>query len=131
MWKEYKGNWTHRGRSFDTRFCAKSNAAAARKIGESINGIKNYWFIKPITEPYEEIYVKPYGTTAVVAIGHNNEITLKEADVILDVIAKKYNDLWKGLGTKTPCKYGLTDCIFIDTPSCSYCLDKSEYDSGL
>lgn len=88
--KEFSANIIYRGRSFDVRFCAKNMEDAAKRIDVTKYYIKTYVGSgAKIDEPYDGIYVKPYGTNSINDIGHNRWILFSEAKSIIDRVAKE------------------------------------------
>ena len=97
--KIYFPNFEMLGRSFDGKFCAKTNKEAAERLGVSMYYLNNYVNRRELfegEEAFEEFWVKPYGYSAKRDLGYNRGWMLKEtAEKELKVIIQKIQHTWK------------------------------------
>ncbi|CAB4131352.1 hypothetical protein UFOVP129_73 [uncultured Caudovirales phage] len=82
-------NKQYRGASFDIRFCAKNKKHACEILECSMYYLNNYCYCNKTERQYKEIFAKPYGTHAIEAVGHKNEMLFEDAKKLVDVYNKE------------------------------------------
>jgi len=88
--KEYKINLGYRGRYFDWRCCAKSYRDAATKLDCGEYHLKTYGYCNKTNNPYDGVFLKPYGHNTRHLFDYNKEYELVYVKEVVDKEAREW-----------------------------------------